>query len=311
VIKTLLDFETLKLFLAVSEHGSFTRAAIKLGMTQPTISKRVGQLEDEMGSQLLYRHGRGVSLTDSGQRLIEVARSVIVQLETIKAEFDDSEHHLRGWVTLGLPPSLGASLSVPLARAFQDRFPQAKLRIIEAFSGSLLELIEAGKVDLGVLYDARLSPTLLVSPLLREDLYLIESGSIRGVDGPADLGELAIGPFVLSGSSNGLRRVVDSAAAMAGLQMNISFEIDSLTALKRLVEIGPERCVLPYGAVHREVREGTLNARPFSSRDMSALLVSAMPLHRAVPRLIKELRDLLVEQVEESIRAGMISGTTL
>ena len=63
-----MDFESLKLFLAVAEHASFTRAAIELGMTQPTISKRIQQLETQLGSLLLYRHGRGVRLTEAGVR---------------------------------------------------------------------------------------------------------------------------------------------------------------------------------------------------------------------------------------------------
>ena len=75
-----MDFESLKLFLAVAEHASFTRAAIELGMTQPTISKRIQQLETQLGSLLLYRHGRGVRLTEAGVRLAEVARSVLLQL---------------------------------------------------------------------------------------------------------------------------------------------------------------------------------------------------------------------------------------
>ena len=307
----MVDLETLTLFIAVAEHGSFTRAAIKLGMTQPTIGKRVQQLEKDLGSQLLYRHGRGVNLTAAGERLVEVARAVLLQLDKVKIELEDAEQQLRGWVTLGLPPSLGASLSVPLAREFQNRFPHAKLRVIEAFSGSLLELLEGGKIDLGVLYDARLSPTILVSPLLQESLYLIESGRDAGSDAPADFAELAIGPFVLSNSSNGMRRVIDAAAALASITVDVAFELDSITALKRIVEVGPERCVLPYGAVHREVAEGKLRARPFVGRGLSAVLVSAMPLHRAAPRLAKKLQELLVEQVEACIANGMIAGKRL
>jgi LysR family transcriptional regulator, nitrogen assimilation regulatory protein len=307
----LLDIESLKLFLAVAEHGSFTRAAIKLGMTQPTISKRVQQLEEGLSCQLLYRHGRGVNLTDAGDRLADVARSILLQIENVKIELDDGEQQLRGWVTLGLPPSLGSSLSVPLARRFQECFPDAKLRIVEAFSGSLLEFLEAGTIDLGVLYDARLSPTMLVRPILQEDLYLIEGASHPFTDEPADLSELAVGPFVLSNSSNGLRRVINSAAAVASLQIDVALEVDSITALKRIVEIGPERCVLPFGAVYREVSEGKLRARLFQGRRLSALLVSAMPLHRPVPRLAKELQDLLIEQLDCCIENGMISGKRL
>ena len=302
-----MDFESLKLFLAVAEHASFTRAAIELGMTQPTISKRIQQLETQLGSLLLYRHGRGVRLTEAGVRLAEVARSVLFQLDSLRDELDAGTHAMGGWVTLGLPPSLGSSLSVPLAQRFKQQFPNAGLRVIEAFSGSLLELLEAGKLDIGVLYDARSAPTMLVSPLFCEHLYLIESAASGGAEGPAEIAELGVGPFVLSHSSNGLRRVIEAAAALSNIQIDVSLELDSLTALKRMVEIGPERCVLPYGAVYREVREGKLRARPFSGRGLNASLVCATPLHRSVRRLTRELQTLLMEQVRQGIADGMLT----
>ena len=233
-----MDFDSLALFLAVAEHGSFTRAAIQRGMTQPTISKRIQLLEVELGAALFYRHGRGVRPTDAGLRLAEVARSLFAQLSAVKEELADAGQQLRGSVTLGLPPSLGASLSVPLAWRFQQQFPLAKLRIIQAFSGSLLELLDVGKMDLAVLYDARLSPTMLVTPLLRETLYLIERVGDVGQDKPANIAELGRGPFVLSNSSNGLRRVIDAAASLANLQIDVSVEIDSLIVLKRMVALG-------------------------------------------------------------------------
>jgi LysR family nitrogen assimilation transcriptional regulator len=306
-----VDLETLKLLLAVAEHGSFTRAAIKLGMTQPTISKRIQQMEELLGTRLLYRHGRGVNLTEAGNKLANVARTIFVQLEAIKEELQDGEQQLQGWVVLGLPPSLGASLSVPLARQFRERFPCARLRIVEAFSGSLLELLEAGKIDVGVLYDARLSPTMLVNPLLRENLYLVDRGDCEGPLDPVSIDELGVGSFVLSNASNGLRRVVNAAASMAGITMDVAVEIDSLTALKRIAELGPERSILPYGAIYREVEEGKLRARPFDGRGLNALLVSATPLHRPVRRLAKELHKLLVEQVDSCIKAGVLTGIPL
>ena len=306
-----MDFETLKMFLSVAEHGSFTRAAIQLGMTQSTISKRIQQLETQLGNLLLYRHGRGVRLTEAGVRLEEVAKSVFLQLDGIQEELAAGTHSLHGSVTLGLPPSLGSPVYVPLARRFKQKFPNASLRIVEAFSGSLLELLEAGKMDIGVLYDARLSPTMLVNPFFRETLYLIESAATIGSNEPADLSELGNKPFVLSQASPGLRRVLEAVAARENIHIDVAFEFDSLIALKRMAEIGPERCVLPYAAVHREIIEGKLRARPFAAPGLHALLVCATPLHRSVRRLAKELQVLLTEQMKACLDEGTLSGTLL
>ena len=305
-----LEFESLTLFLAVARHGSFTRASIDLNIAQSTISRRVQQLEECLGTRLLYRHGRGVALTEAGDRLAGVARQIFEQLDVVREELAGDANFIQGGVTLGLPPSLGASISVSLAKRFGSKFPKAHLRVVEAFSGSLLEMLEAGKLDVAVLYDARLSATLLVAPLFREDLYLIEGGR-TGNGAAVDLATLGSGPFVLSHSSNGLRRVLDDAAAGAQVRMQISFELDSLTALKRAAEAGPERCVLPFGAVETEVREGKLSARPFAGDGLSALLVSATPLHRSVRRITQELNSLLVEQIGSSLAQGTLTGKLL
>ena len=114
---------------------------------------------------------------------------------------------------------------------------------------------------------------------------------------------------MLSHSSNGLRRVIEGAAALSNVTVDVSAELDSLTALKRMVEIGPERCVLPFGAVYREVGEGKLRARPFSGRGLNASLVCATPLHRSVRRLTKELQAMLIEQVDRSLTDGTLTGT--
>lgn len=308
----MVGFQTLRLFLAVADHGSFTRAAINLAMTQSTVSKQVQRLESELGTLLLYRNGRGVRLTEEGARFAEVARSIFNQLDSIKAELSDGAGSLKGWVTIGLPPSLSTSLSVALTLRFKETFPNANLRIVEALSGTLLELLEAGKLDTAILYHARVSPTMLVTPFYNEPLYLIESADAPGsADTPASIGELGNGPFVLSSASNGMRRVVEDAAAAANITMDIYAELDSLNALKRMAEIGPARCILPYGAVHREVQEGTLRARPFADPGLGALLVSATPLHRSVRRLTKALQQLLRDQLAASIADHAVTGTIL
>lgn len=307
----MLGFDTLELFLAVADHGSFTRAAINLAMTQSTVSKRIQQLENELGARLLYRDGRGVKLTEDGARFADVARTIFHQIDSIKADFNEGTHSLRGSVTVGLPPSLGSSLSVPLTLRFKEKFPSASLRIIEAFSGSLLELLEAGKLDTAILYDARVSPTMLVSPLFKENLYLIESAASPAMHESATLAELGIGSFVLAHSSNGLRRVLEEASAALHLSIDIYAELDSLTALKRVTELGLARGILPYGAVYREVNEGKLRARPFLGPGLSAVLVCATPLHRSVRRLAKEMQLLLREQIEESIADGILTGSML
>lgn len=302
-----MEFEALRLFLAVAEQESFTRASIKLGITQPALSRHVQRLEEDCDAQLFYRHGRGVILTEAGKRLKAVSEDVLKQLREVKDELSAASAGHRGSVVLGLPPSLGATLAVPLMRRFREDYPDARLTIMEGFSGTLLEWLEAGRIDVGVLYDARRSRTLLVTPILREHLFLIQRPDAPGC-GPARIEELAEGPFALSSPSHGMRRVVDSATAKAGVGVHVTAEIDSVVAIRQLVEAGPERAVLPFGAVHREVAEGKLTARRIDHEDMQALLVTATPLHKPVTKLTSAVLRLIDGEVRRCVSDRILSG---
>lgn len=290
----------------VAEHESFTRAATKLGMRQSTLSRQIQRLERELNTPLFYRNGRGVLLTAAGEKLQRVGKEILQSLTMVTEELLADRTSYRGVVTLGLPPSLGGSISAGLIRRFQQDYPEARLRIVVAFSGMLLEWLEAGRVDVGVLYDVHRSRTLLVTPLLQEHLHLIGPPGAGG--GDAEIIELAVGPYVIPSSANGMRRIVDGVAMRAKIQMHITAEIDSLDAMKEMVESGPERCILPLGAVHREVKAGLLSSRRFRDPQMQALLVLATPLHRPVSRLAAAILQLVEKEVERCVEANTLSG---
>jgi LysR family nitrogen assimilation transcriptional regulator len=303
-----LELETLRLLLVVAEQESFTRAASKLGIRQSSLSRQIQRLEKELDTLLLYRNGRGVNLTAEGEKLQRVAKDIFAALDTVTEELQDGRSKFQGKVTLGLPPSLGATISAAVVRQFQESFPDARLTVLVAFSGTLLEWLEAGRIDAGVLYEVHRSRSLLVTPLLQEYLFLISAPRKGEPLQPVQVSELGIGPYVVSSPANGMRRIVDAAAARSKIKMNITAEIDSLDAIKEIVGAGPERCVLPFGAVHREVKAGSLTSRRFDDAHMQALLVLATPLHRPVTRLATAVLQLVEKEVSRCVENDILSG---
>lgn len=307
-----VELEGLRLLLVVAEQESFTRAATKLGITQSALSRQVQRLEREFGTRLFYRNGRGAQLTEAGTKLQRVGREIFQSLDTLKEELTADSSRFRGVVTLGLPPSLGATISNGLVRRFQETYPEARIRVLVAFSGTLTEWLEAGRVDVGVLYDVRRSATLLVAPLLLEPLYLVQpaaSGQVKMSD-RAKLAELATGPFVIPSSANGMRRIVDTVTARLNIKMRITAEVDSVDAIKEMVQAGPERGVLPLGTFHRELKAGLLIGRRFEDDEMDALLVLATPLHKPVTKLASAVLRLVEQEVSRCIDNGVLSGMT-
>ena len=310
-----MELLELRYFVQVADLGSFSRASVKLSISQPALSRQIQKLEHELRTNLFYRHGRGVSLTQPGRKLYEVARHLLGALAEIKEEIQDQSERLTGTVALGLPPSICATLGAPLARRFHENYPDATLRIHEVFSGTLLEWVEGGRLDLAVLYDARRGRSMLSSPLLIENLLLIQSarlgtgGNGAGGNGdPVPLGTVGAETLVLPGPENGLRRVVDAAVRRADITLRVEMEIDSVTAIKQLVEEGMGSSILPFGAVHREVMQGRLTAREILSKDMHAMLVTATPLHQPVSKATRALLRLIHAEVTKCVANGVLKG---
>ena len=304
-----MELSELRYFMEIAAAGSLSRAASRLAISQPTLSRQLNKLESEMRTDLFYRHGRGVALTPAGQRLLDVAGNTLQQLDAVKDELQSRTLDEIGEVALGTPPSIADTVGADLAIVFAATYPKARLRMRESFSGVLLEWIETGRLDLAVLYDARRGANILATPLLLEDLFLIEAPG-GPTSGPVDVGELGARTCLLPGPDNGLRRVVDAACWSEHVQPDVQMEIDCVAALKQLVERGIGCTVLPFGAVHREVREGRLCARPFRSLAMRAMLVIATPPSKQVTPLIHSVIGMLQTEVRRLAAAGVLRGDT-
>src|SRR5690606_37520966 len=111
-----------------------------------------------------------------------------------------------------------------------------------------------GTIDAGILYDSRRSRSMNVIPLLEEHLHLVDQPN-SGPRGEAKFEDIQLDRLVLPCSGHGLRRVVEAMFHEMGVKLDLTLEIDSVPALKQLVEMGGAQTILPFGAVHREVKE--------------------------------------------------------
>ncbi|SDP79969.1 LysR family transcriptional regulator, nitrogen assimilation regulatory protein [Ralstonia sp. 25mfcol4.1] len=303
-----MDITGLRYFVEVAKAGSFSRASVTIGMAQPSLSRHIRKLEEELKHELFYRHGRGVVLTDAGVQLQNTANTILCLLEDVKRELVESGGTPQGRVTLGVPPSIGATLVSPVAMHFRQVCPDAGLRVKEGFSSSLGEWIEEGLLDVAVLYDAARNRNLNAAPLLLEDLFLIQNREMPA-DREVELDELEGMPLVLTGPENGLRRVIERATEQAGIKLNIVMEVDSIPALRQLAGAGMGATILPFGAVHREVRMGRLVARKIASPDMRALLVAATPLNQPISPAARSLLRVIHAEALRFVETGVLRGT--
>ncbi|MEO7941258.1 MAG: LysR family transcriptional regulator, partial [Burkholderiaceae bacterium] len=165
-----MDLKQIEYFVRVAELGGFTRAAAALGVAQPALSRQVRLLEVELRQSLLVRDGRGAVPTEAGRLLLAHGRGILHQVQRAREELGRLRGALAGRVAVGLPTSLARVVTVPLTRAFTQQMPEASISISEGLSSALLESLVNGRLDLVLLYNARPSPDIEITPLQFEEL---------------------------------------------------------------------------------------------------------------------------------------------
>lgn len=299
-----MDLKRISNLIQVSEYGSFSKAASVIGIAQPALGRQVKKLEEECGTPLLYRHGRGVSLTPQGEQLLQRVRPLLRQMESAILELHEDRRSPSGIVAVGLTPTVCAILGIRLVATLRREYPRIRLNVITGYSGYVHEWLTDARVDLAVLHDARRSPQLVVDPLAALDLSLI---SARSSLSPAaakrasvSLKDLDGVPLVLPTRNHGLRRTVEHAASQVGFELTVAYEVDALDLMKEIVVAGLAHTVLSLPAVQREVDSGVLVSRILSEPSISTTLLVASATNRPVTRAVK-----VVEQVLRRIVAEM------
>ena len=262
-----MELKQLEYFRQVARTGSFSQASAVLMVVQPALSRQVSKLEEEVGSKLFYRNGRGVTLTDAGRRFLDVAERALDDLDTVRAELNAEKSVPSGVVTLGMPPSVSAMIGAPLLMRLRRTFPQIKLHISDGLSGHVCEWMMSGKTDIGIVHESRQSNALLLEPLLSEALYLVgrpDAGlgldKPKGIFGKVGLAQVSTLPLILQGKSHGLRRLIDRISCEAGLDLDVEMEIDAVSTIATLVQAEQLYGILPLGCVVDSLRGGRLSA---------------------------------------------------
>jgi LysR family nitrogen assimilation transcriptional regulator len=224
----------------------------------------------ELRQNLLVRNGRGASPTEAGKLLLEHGRGILHQVERAREELGRVRGALAGRVAIGLPPTMAKVLTVPLTRAFRVKMPDAALAISEGLTVAMRESLTTGLLDIALLYNTPASPGIEITPLLEEDLFLVQRRPVGHSDAQADLAakqavaleELTRFALVIPTRPNSIRMLVESELAALGLRPQISLEIDGVAAILDLVADGAGCAVLPMNAVTTSGRPEVFATRP-------------------------------------------------
>lgn len=305
-----MNLEQLRSFVTVAHLGNFTRASEQLHLAQPSLSRQISALEQDLGANLFHRARAGSTLTAAGESLLPLARRMLADADSVRRELDELAGLRRGRVRLGATPTLCVSLVADGLSAFHGAHPGIELHISEQGSRRLLEELAAGELDFALITtsDAAATDRFAVTPLLVEELVVISAAGappIASGDG-IRLQDVARLPQIVFRSTYDLRATTDAAFRAAGIAPDVIIEGVEMDAVLRFVERGIGVAIVPSTAlIDRPGLRATRLVDPTLTRTISiARMADIAPALAAqvMERTITRAATMLASRPDSTMR---------
>jgi DNA-binding transcriptional LysR family regulator len=255
-----MNLQQLKVFHVAATHGSFTRAAEALCLTQPGVSKHIRDLEEYYGVRLFDRLGRRVVLTQAGETVFAKTSVIFPLIDVLKEEMDDLRGLDRGSLTVGASVTAGIYLLPAMIGRFHSRYPLVTVSLDIGLNRQIVEKLLAGEVDIGFLGAPAGDDRLISVPFLKDEMALaVPAGHEWALRTEVDPHELSGQPFLLSREGSGTRSVVEERLEAAGVRLRNTIEFGNTEAVKKAVEAGLGISILSRWVTEREERLGLLS----------------------------------------------------
>ena len=244
-----MTLQQLAYFVALVEVGSFTGAADALRVAQPTLSRQIRALEDELGSPLVQRTRHALTLTPAGDAVLPLARRMLADMESARTAVAELVGLRSGRVRVGATPSLCTGVMAEVLRTFHGHYPAVRLELTESGSQLLVSSLLRNEIDIAlvVVPPDGLDADLELTPVMRERLSVASPVAERppAARGSMTVSELARRSLVVPRRGYDLREVTLAACAEAGVEPRFAVEGGEMDAILRLVEAGTGVAVVP------------------------------------------------------------------
>jgi LysR family nitrogen assimilation transcriptional regulator len=312
LLRSAISLRQLHYLVAVADAGSFSTAAARTHVAQPALSRQIAMLEGQVGLRLLNRSRKGVTLTEGGVRLYNLARSMLERLGSVQSELRASEKRPAGVVTLALPPSVASMLMPKLVRDLDVRYPNVILRVEDGLSLENGRSLEGALLDFGIVPTADELVDVDYEPLVRESLLLVARRSAaRRVPATITFDQVAGLKLILPPRSFHTRRVVDDVAHASHLKLNIAYEQRSMATIVSMVRDGLGATITNSPAVEQFWTPGAVIARRIVKPDITRTISLARPSKRTLSFAAQAVYDVVKRFAIEAVREGRWQGIPL
>ncbi len=287
-------------FLEVARQRHLTRAADALHVTQPALTARIRQLEEELGASLFERSHRGMRLTDAGRAFLPHAERAVDALAAGRDLVGEHARGATGQLTIGTAPAVGAYVLPGLLTRFVRRFPDIRLIVRTGHSEEIVEHVDRGELDIGLIRELH-HPGVTVRTLYEDELILVVPTRHEFARlGPVGVERLADATLILFDRTSSYYELTNAIFRTAGVAPRGIIELDNIEAAKHMVRNGLGVALLPLTAIAGDVARGELRAVPLVGVSPTRRRIVAVrrPSSGPVPLPLRSFLEVL-DQIDE------------
>jgi LysR family transcriptional regulator, nitrogen assimilation regulatory protein len=303
-----MDFRSLRYFVQIAELGSITAAAQRLRVAQPSLTRHMKKLEEDLGVALFIRAHRGVVLTAAGRSLLERGTRILSDVDRARHELRMEGDEPSGKVVLGITPTLCPVLLPQLVARVRRLFPRIELDIQQNGSMKLPEWLMDGRIDAAVMAEIGKDRYISAEPLAREEMVLLTAPGTRPPRA-VQAAELADTRLIIT---EALLAIMRGLLEKRPIELRVDLVLNSLETIRLMAQQGLCRTIMPYSIIRGDHEHGLLDVHRLLDGSLQRQLVLATaagrriaPATAVVTKIIKEI----VTEVEG--QAGfMVPGTS-
>jgi len=268
-----MEDHKLKVFCTVAETKSFSKTSEIIHLTQPAVSLQIQALEEKYETKLFDRSSSTVTLTPAGETLYKYAKEILTLYTSAEKAIGKQTGLLKGSLSIGAGSNIGNFILPALITEFKRIHPKTKIYLLVNNSKRVIELLNAGNIDLGLVEGDVSRQKMIVKKLLSDELLLIVSPEHQWAKRKEiSISELAREPFILREPGSGTRQMIEKFLARHGITLHdlkISAILGSTEAIKDAVENGLGVSIISRWAVRKENRYGTLHLLSIKEEKMT------------------------------------------
>lgn len=300
-----MEFRSLRYFVQIAELGSITAAAQRLRVAQPSLTRHLHKLEEDLGVALFVRAHRGVVLTAAGRSLLERATRILSDVDRASRELRLEGDAPSGKVVLGVTPTLCPVLLPQLVARVRRDYPKIELDIQQNGSMKLPDWLMDGRIDAAVMAQIGNDRYITTKPLAREEMVLLTAPGARK-RGAVKATELAATSLILT---EALFTIMRSLLEGRSIELRVDLVLNSLEAIRLMAQQGLCQTIMPYSIIRRDHEHGLLDVHRLLDGSLQRQLVLATSAGRRMApatEVVAKLVQAIVAEVEG--QAGFIAG---